>query len=200
MISWKDSTLKVKGNWQANSLQLKAELYASTEGCLQWNCFQPSSIVKVKFNNTELHGRGYVEQLLMTVEPWKIPMNELRWGRFVSDKDYLVWIEIKSDDLKQWVWYNGEKINDAGITENEITLLSKNIQLKLSNRQVIESENKISQVVKKLLRYIPGFNRLIPLNFLSSREYKWVSNGILYIDGLPASEGWTIHELVDFKK
>jgi hypothetical protein len=198
-ISWKDSALKVDGIWEARADSLNAQLFASVEGRLEWNCFQPTSMVKVKVGDIDLNGLGYAEQLILTVEPWKIPMKELRWGRFVSATDSLLWIEIKSEQTKQWIWFNGEKADNAIVSDTEIIIQSVDIRLKLENRQVIESEKKINQVVKRMLRFIPGFKHSIPFNFLSAEEYKWISRGSLYKNGLPEGEGWVIHEYIDFK-
>ncbi|QEC69135.1 hypothetical protein FRZ67_18115 [Panacibacter ginsenosidivorans] len=197
-IVWKDPHLKVEGSWHTNTGQLSATLFGSEEDGLQWNCHHPSSFVKVKVGNKLVSGFGYAEQLILTVEPWKIPMDVLRWGRFISANDYLVWIEIKNDSTKQWVWYNGVFMHNAVITDDEIVLPLENIILKLDNSSIIESEKKINQVVTKLLRFIPGFKRAIPLNFLMADEYKWVSKGFLYNAESLKSEGWAIHERINF--
>lgn len=199
-ISWKDSSFKMTGSWLANTIPVQAKLFESAEGGLQWNCLQPSSFVKAKINKREYDGLGYAEQLILTVEPWKIPMDVLRWGRFVAKEDCLVWIEIKSGADKQWVWYNGEKMDQAVISDELIELPSKNIRLVLNNIRLIEAEKKMNNVIKKLLRFMPGFHRSVPANFLLADEYKWISRGSLYKEGLLENEGWVIHERVDFKK
>lgn len=200
IINWKDNGFKVEGAWQANTTPIAAQLFESGEGKLQWSCFQPSSIVKVKINDAELSGMGYAEQLTLSIEPWKIPMDMLRWGRFVSNDNSIVWIEIKGNYSKQWLWHNGDKIDNAEITDEQIIVPSKNIHLVMNKKELIESEKIISKVVRRILRFLPGFNRTVPLHFLAADEYKWISRAEFYKDGLLESEGWVINERVDFKR
>lgn len=198
-ISWKDRAFKIEGTWLANNNPLKEQLFDSAEGGLQWNCFQPSSVTEVKIDNRVVKGFGYAECLELTVEPWKIPMDVLRWGRFVSEKNNLVWIQIKGENTKQWVWYNGEKITDAEVTDEKIILSSKNIWLEMSDSQTMGTKKNIKHVIEKLLRFIPGFKKSVPLNFLMADENKWISKSCVYKNGSPDDKGWVLHERVDFK-
>lgn len=200
IIRWSDNSFKVEGSWQANTGPLSARLFESPEGGLQWNCFQPASLVKIKINNKEFSGQGYAEQLILTVEPWKIPMNELRWGRFVAGENNLVWIEIKGAETKQWVWYNGKKIDKTEIKDQQVILPSENIHLDMNESRPVGTINNITQVIKKLTSFIPGFRHSVPLNFLMAEEHKWISKGNLYKDGLLEHTGWVIHEKVIFNK
>ncbi len=199
LISWKDRALKTEGNWLANASPLHAELYTSTDGKLQWNCFQPSSLVKAKIDKKDLDGKGYAEQLLLTAEPWKIPMDELRWGRYVAGEDSLVWIEIKEKKIRQWVWYNGERMADAEITDKEIKIPGRKIRLALEKSRSIGKPNTIFKVLEKLMYVLPGFKKSVTKKFLMAKENKWVSKGSLYRDGLLSGEGGAIHEWVDFR-
>lgn len=145
-----------------------------------------------------MKGKGYAEQLIMTVPAWKIPMDELRWGRFVSDENSMVWIELRKDERKKWLWVNGEKEENCFIEDESVSVPDKKLILQLDKGVVLESEKKILSVVEKIIRYIPGFNKLIPLQFIMADETKWLSNGRLLINGKTVSEGKAIHELVNF--
>jgi len=63
----------------------------------------------------------------------------------------------------------------------------------------LESEKKIFSVVEKLIRYIPGFSKVIPISFLMAEEVKWLSKGELQIQGKTITSGMAIHERVNFK-
>jgi hypothetical protein len=197
-INWNDPRLKVEGKWEAVASPLKARIFESKEGYLDWHCLQPVSKVSIKIKDSIIKGCGYAEQIIFTVSPWKIPMNELRWGRFSSSKEHLVWIELRDKEKQQWVWYNGEKIQNPVIEDDQITIPSKGIILKLDRRVILESEKKISQVVGGLLRYLPGFEKMIPFHFLMADTYKWLSRGMLHSAGEIYDTGWAIHEFVNF--
>ena len=66
-------------------------------------------------------------------------------------------------------------------------------------KELLESEKKISSLVQKLIRYIPGINKLIPVNFLMADEFKWLSKCDFQGDNNTYSHGMSIHELVNFK-
>jgi hypothetical protein len=200
LLYWNDLRFGVAGKWEALVSPLYTRIFESEEGYVDWNCFQPASNVHLKIKDRETNGKGYAEQLVLTVEPWKLPMKELRWGRYGSLEDHMVWIELKDERVQQWVWYNGEKIDNANIGDDQITIPVKGISLVLDKIVVLESEKKIQQVVRNLLRYLPGFNSSMPLQFLMADEVKWFDRGILQKEGKTDSKGWAIHEFVNFNR
>ena len=70
--------------------------------------------------------------------------------------------------------------------------------MKLDRSVVLESEKKIFQVVQKLLCYLPGFNKLMPSEFLMANSHKWLSKGEFQKNGSPVTQGMAIHEWVNF--
>ena len=127
-------------------------------------------------------------------------MKELRWGNFGSTNNFMVWIELKGQHTKQWIWYNGNKYDDAQIKDDEVIIPSIGIRLEMNRHVVLEAERKIQNVVKNLISYLPGFSKIIPINFLMANEYKWFSTGVLKKKDEIIEKGWSIHEYVDFKK
>jgi hypothetical protein len=199
LITWSDSGFDVSGTWKSSAKMIQARLFDSEDGFLDWKCYQPASKVQLKINGDVWDGSGYAEQLILTVAPWKIPMDELRWGRFGSGENNLVWIELREKTKRQWLWLNGEKIENCTIEDEQISLPEKNLVLNLDRGVLLESEKKIFSVVEKLIRYIPGFNKVIPIHFLMADEFKWLSKGQLQSQGKTIDSGMAIHELVNFK-
>ena len=199
LITWSDSKFGVSGTWKSAAPMIEARIYDSEEGFLDWKCYQPASKVQLKMNDRVLEGDGYAEQLILTVPPWKIPMDELRWGRFVSDEKNMVWIELSEKDKRHWLWLNGEKIEICILEDDQIIMPEKDLVLTLDRGVVLESEKKIFSVVGKIIRYIPGFNKVMPLSFLMADEFKWLSKGQLQTNGKILANGMAIHELVNFK-
>jgi hypothetical protein len=198
-ITWNDSKFGISGKWISSAKKVEARIFDSDEGFLDWKCFQPASAVQLSINGNTMKGSGYAEQLILTAFPWKIPMDELRWGRFGSDENSMVWIEIKADEKRQWLWLNGEKIENCIIEDEQIRVPDKKLVLNLDRSVILESEKKIYTVVAKLIRYIPGFNKIIPRNFLMADETKWLSSAKLQANHKILSRGMAIHELVNFK-
>lgn len=199
LIMWNDSEFGISGTWESSAQMIRSRLYDSEVGFLDWECHQPASKVHLKIGERALEGTGYAEQLILTAPPWKIPMDELRWGRFVSFADNMVWIELREKDKQQWLWLNGERIEDCFIEDDQIILPEKKLALNLDRGVILESEKKIFFLTNKIVRYIPGFRKLIPLSFLMADETKWLSKGQLQSEGRTLATGMAIHELVDFK-
>ncbi len=200
VINWEDSSLGVRGTWENQVIPLSERLIDEEEGFLDWNCHQPMSSVKLSFNDGRtILGKGYAEQLLMTIPPWKIPMDTLRWGRFGSEADHMVWIDLMGDGHKYWLWYNSKPIENVTITDDRIDLQKDGISLKMDKSIVLESEKKIYSVVRNLMKYIPGINSMMPTRFLMADEVKWLSKSHLEGKNGKSVKGWTIHELVDFR-
>ena len=149
LISWADPGFGVSGTWTSRSPMVEDRIFDSEEGYLDWHCYQPASDVRLTVNGKSLEGRGYAEQLIMTVPTWKIPMDELRWGRFGSDEDTLIWIELREKEKKQWLWHNGEKIADAVIEDDHIVIPERKLVLDLDRSVILESEKKILSVVER---------------------------------------------------
>jgi hypothetical protein len=197
VITWSDSKFGVSGTWISAEKPVSARLFESGEGFLDWNCFQPKSIVRLAIGNKVMEGLGYAEQLVLTAMPWNIPMDELRWGRYVSAKNSLVWIELREKERKQWLWLNGDK-TDNGIIEDDRIEVPEKLMLNLDRHFIMESEKKISAVTGKMIRYFPGFSRIMPVKFLLADETKWLSHGKLQFKGQHPDNGMVIHELVNF--
>lgn len=199
LISWNDPEFGVSGTWEALAGSVQARIFDSEEGFLDWNCHQPASKVQLRINDRVLEGRGYAEHLILTVPPWKLDMDELRWGRFCSAENNMVWIGLSGKEQRQWLWLNGEKTESCILEDDCITIPDKNLIVNLDRGVTLEAEKKIFNVVGKLIRYIPGLNKVIPVSFLRTDEHKWLSRGQLQKDGKILSEGMAIHELVNFK-
>lgn len=200
LLSWNDPALKAGGHWQARVPPLQATLFETEEGALYWNCVQPVSRVQCSLDNRPVSGFGYAEQLILTLEPWKMPVAGLKWGRFCSEKNQLLWIEIRHDTNAQWVWLNGERVTQADINTEQVWLPEQKTRLKLKESRPAGKKNSLKRVMQKLFRYIPGFRQSVPGKFLLSEEQKWISKGQLFRDDALIDEGWVIHEEVIFTK
>lgn len=196
-IKWGDIQFEVNGRWNNKSEEIAETLFEDETGALHWHCFQPESKVQLKFKDELLRGIGYAERLNLDTLPWNIPMDELRWGRFHSEKYTVVWIEYKKENTRQWVWVNGIRSFDWEITDHYLVNATNELLLELTNTITLEAEQKILNVLRGLFRFLPGFSGVIPFHFLTAEEQKWLSRGRFKAKG-ELSEGWSIHELVNF--
>jgi len=174
-IEWRAPEVGVEGTWQALEAPVSETLY-DADGTVEWNCCQPRGRAQVHIGSECLRGLGYVERLTMTVPPWRLPIDELHWGRLLTEAGSLVWIDWRGPHSKQVILRNG--------VAAEPELLA---QLELDRGLVLRD----GALRKTALSIIPKVERLFPWRILRVKETKWRSRGSL--DG---ASGWAIHEVV----
>jgi hypothetical protein len=190
-IRWQNKSLKTKGTWERLDSPCDVRIYESREGTIEWHCVHPRACATVDLGDgVVIRGLGYVERLEMTVAPWNLPLEELRWGRFLSESDSVVWIDWRGEHSRKIVLENGTLRGVTAVAESGI-VLEGNVRLCLSTGNVLRT----GALGKTALGMIPGVNRLIPSLLLNAQEYKWRSRGEL-LRGNTRSSGWAIHEMV----
>jgi hypothetical protein len=192
-IRWESAGLSCSGFWQplpAKGL-LPITLYHDDIGSLTWHCSQPLSKASVRTRDLEYTGLGYAEQIVMTIAPWKLPIKELLWGRFLSDNAYVVWIEWRGPHPMTAVYVNNVKVENAVVSEFALTWDGGSLEL--NSPACLRS----GPLVKTALSSIPGVRSLFPAPVLNTHECKWRSFGKLTLHNT-IQEGWAIHELVRF--
>jgi hypothetical protein len=194
-FQWSSKDLGINGIWKATVPPIEQLLYASDIGCIDWQCLQPHAKAEIlTTDGNHLQGLGYVEHISISIPPWKLPIAELRWGRFLSNTHSLIWINWQGNHPLTLVFYNGVQAKDAIVTDHEVSLDGGKIVLALSDGEVIRE----GPLVKTALAVIPGIRKLFPAQSLRTYECKWRSRGILKDRQEVISEGWAIHEVVRF--
>jgi len=90
---WNSVELDCRGYWTFAAAPIQRTLLESDAGSIEWHCICPKSEARICIGaETEFTGTGYVEHVEMSIPPWKLPFRELRWGRFLSDADSVVWV------------------------------------------------------------------------------------------------------------
>jgi hypothetical protein len=194
-IDWSSKPLNLVGTWTPMSHPIKQRLYASVEGMVSWSCLQPRSKVEISFGTNEhIKGLGYAELLEFTIKPWQLPITELRWGRYLSERDALVWIDWRGAAPLSMVFHNGKHIQDALIGDDHIVF--DRGRTKLSLTEPVELRKGV--LVSTALSSIPRIEAILPVRMLRTYECKWRCKGSLSTDGSVKSTGWSIHEIVRF--
>jgi len=193
-IYWSSKALKAHGEWIPSSAPIHKTLYESPEGMAVWSCHQPRSNARISLGNKEqIAGFGYAEMLELTIKPWQLPITDLRWGRFLSERDALVWVDWRGADLRS-VFHNGRQCEEAEISDEQISFNNKRVRLAFTEKTILRE----GVLVSTALSAIPGVETILPARMLHTYECKWRSKGILFDGGVPSSAGWVIHEIVRF--
>ena len=192
-LVWQSDGLHARGLWQAASEILGAmTLYQGEMGKVRWHCVQPVSSVDLTIGTSHYTGLGYAERLEMTVEPWKLPIDELRWGRFLSENAYMVWIQWRGPLPITMLFCNGELAERAEISTNGVCWDKG--KLLISNTETLRE----GPIISTALANIPLLGSLLPGSFHKAYECKWQGFGELR-QGNEVHTGWVIHEIVQFQ-
>lgn len=182
----------VEGTWQTLREPIYRTIFESEHGSVEWSCLQPMSQVDLLFRGTtRLVGRGYAECLTLSVLPWKLPLNELHWGRFLSDQDALVWIDWRGPHQQRMVFHNDEEAQVKSIAESEIVFADSDARLEL-DRGLVLRQGRLGDTV---FAGVSRLAELLPRKMLSVDECKWRSRGFMHSSGR-VSSGYAIHEVV----
>ena len=194
-VEWKSPVWNAKGSWRKTGPPVREILFDSAAGSVEWNCVAPRSSAEVRIGERRPYrGEGYVEHLRLTIPPWRLPIRELRWGRFVNACDGLVWIDWQGSYNKRVVYYNGSPVTARAISDREIVLGDGAAVLSLDTSTILR-EGALGATA---LSVLPNIERLFPARILGIRECKWLSRAVLRRPGQTDSVGMAIHEVVEW--
>jgi hypothetical protein len=194
-LVWKSSPLHIEGTWTALEPPVRATILESDAGTIEWQCLQPRATASVRAGKAAaICGLGYAEHLRMTIPPWRLLLKELRWGRFLSETDSLVWIDWRGPYSKQIVFHNGVEVQTECITEQQVVLKDRAVILDFEESFVLRK----GTLAKTALSKIPHVQKLFPQSVLGIRESKWKSRAVLRRSGAANTRGWAIHEVVQW--
>ena len=191
LISWRAKTLKMDGEWRADSVALRDTIYSSQNGSIEWNCLMPQAHTRFRSRR----GLGYAEHLTMTIPPWKLPIQTLRWGRFTSARDWITWIDWQGEFSRQMVYMNAKLVQSQLLEDDRIEF--DNGAILIMDRSLVIRDGPLGTTA---LSVIPGVKKTFPARLLQVNECKWRSRARLEQTGKPAVEGWAIHERVTWPK
>jgi hypothetical protein len=188
--------LQVEGQWSRAAPAFERELFASPRGSVSWECLIPAGEGEVTaFGSRKIRGLGYVERLTMTVPPWAMPIDELRWGRFIGVGKSIVWIDWRGPSPRRVVLEDGHAVQEASIDNEHVTIPASGLDLHIADFQVLREgaigSTALSIFPKSLRDRFPG--RIFRL-----RECKWRARGKLQRRGVTEATGWVIHEVVEW--
>lgn len=190
---WTSRALGVEGTWQAVDRPVQRTLVETEAGSIDWRCEHPRAHAEIVLaDGNRITGPGYVEHLAMSLPPQRLPIDELRWGRFLSDTDSMVWIDWRGPRPMSLVVHNGVALDAPVVTDSGVVSATGTPVLTLHDHQVLRE----GALLKTALASVPGIDRLFPARLRQTYECKWCSRGTLHT-GDPAN-GWAIHEIVRF--
>lgn len=189
-VAWACPALRLQGDWTTTCPPAAERTLLVTEhGIVRWTCASPRATCSLRVGAEEYAGLGYAEVLEMTIPPWRLPVRELRWGRWLTDAEALTWIDWRGPHPLSLVLDRGHEV--AASVDDDGVSMRDGRRLSLQLDRVIRSGSLGATVV----RAVPGLRGVLPRSIARTREHKWLSCGVTTPNG---SRGWAIHERVEF--
>lgn len=193
VLTWRSGPLHLEGRWLREARAIEAPLADLPTGAIHWHCLMPSAVAVVRVGEQRLTGRGYAERLVLTLQPNELPFRTLHWGRYLSVRHAVVWIDWSGAGAPaRWIWLDGTLRPDARLDAQGITGLGPGMALRFGPPRPLRDRT----VLPDLARPIPGLLRRVVGPVAQMRERKRLAMSRLERDGTTVDEGWAIHEEV----
>lgn len=189
------SRLKLSGQWLACAAPLRVRLIDDRRYFLDWHVHQPKSAFRLKLYQQSFSGMGYAETLETNIAPWRLPLRELRWGRFLSTTHYLVWVQWCGERPLQKLFYNGREINDFTLDDHALMVHHANIALYFEQVHLL----KDAPLADLATRY-PFLRLLATRRFWQTHERKYGAQARLVDETGASVQGQALYETVSWAK
>jgi hypothetical protein len=194
---WTCAPLGLHAAWTADAEPVQRVLLRVPGGGIRWRCHMPNATVRLGVTGPAAdpmlyEGRGYVEELELTVPPWQLPFRHLVWGRFAAAGSAVVWLQWRGESNRRLVVHDGSVRRRARVSANGICM--PHATLSLSDGVPLRA----GALGSTALRGVPGLAALLPTRFRDAMECKRLSRAVLRERGREAIDGWAIHEVVQW--
>ena len=190
-IAWSCPALGIDGRWSPDfKIPTASLIWREGRGTLQWQVLAPSAAVTLRLKGETLAGRGYAERLTLDFSPLRLPIDVLRWGRFVSPAQSAVWIEWAHETTRRWVWHNGSEVAATSLDETGVAWPGHRVEF-AAGRPL-----RTGRLIETLLSRWPQARRALPGWLAEFDEQKWCAPATLRGPGDATDRGWAIFERV----
>lgn len=194
-ITWASQALGCAFTLEAQLPAATISLLDAPEGRIEWRCEAPAARVRVTTKDgAPLEGAGYAECLVMTVLPWQLPLDQLRWGRWISLDAWrsVVWIDWRGERPSRWALVDGIARTDVMVRDDGIAYSGATLPLQHSRTL---HDRRLGEIVAP----IKPLAALLPDALLALRDQKRCGAAELRNGQSVHVAGWAIHELVQLR-
>ncbi len=192
--TWYAPALASVATVESRQRPIEERLLDCDAGIVEWRAEAPAAAVTFKLDGcAPVQGPGYAERIVISIPPWRLPIRELRWGRWIDSaaNHSVVWIDWRGDSPRTWVFVDGNKARVAVVTDECIS--ADGVKVVLSERRTLHA-----RAFAEIAAAIPPLHAVVPKSLLALRETKWCSAGTLLEKNTTAQTGCAIHEVAVF--
>lgn len=191
-LVWQAPALGVTLEYQPTARSFARTLFRGPGGSVEWHCEVPAAHATCHLTTLPpLEGVGYAERIHFTIPPWRLPLRELRWGRWIAEDAAasLIWIDWLGQEPRTWVVLNGTDLPASRVSDDAV--VGRGAELVMADRHLIRT-----RALADLVHGIPALTPLLPKKFLHLRETRWQGRGELRRAGHAPLRGLTLSEHV----
>lgn len=195
-LRWEADRTGTTATWVADAPAARVTLVDSAACTIHWTVPVPAGRALVSgADGLRLDGPGYAECLHVLLNAGRLPLDQLRWGRFVAPGASLAWIDWRGDRPSSWALFNGLPVAGLTVGDDAVVVGDRDIALAIHDPITIRRAPLASGALKGMP--LPG--RWALRRFRLATETRWRSRGTLRAGGA-SHHGWVIHELVHFPR
>ena len=161
---------------------------------MDWQCQAcPARMQFTMSDGTALSGLGYAERLTLSLPPWRLPIDELRWGRWIAADGgrSLVWIDWRGVHPLTAVFVDGVRQGAATVDDDQVA--AADVILVLTDQRTLHR-----RALRDVIGAVGPLARVFPASWLDMEDCKRMSLGALHAAAGRPETGWAIHEHVRF--
>jgi hypothetical protein len=184
---WHCEALRLTVSMVSSAQPLEVRVLDDGRGYLDWCCFAPRANVVFRDGDALVAGTGYAERVSMTLPPWSLPWDSLRWGRAHAGERVWVWIELDAPGRRtSWLFVDDRAPALVHLDEARV-------QSDAGDELFFEAPRAIRQgrIGQTVLSVVPDAMSVFPGRILGLSESKWLSRV-----RIGSEQGFAIHELV----
>jgi hypothetical protein len=197
VIGWRSRALACDIECRPWTGRFASRLLDADGESLDWGCEAPAASVTVKPHG--LAGDGYAERLVLRLPPWKLPISELRWGRWscASTRRSVVWIDWRGGHPLTLVLVDGAPAPCARVEDDRIVVGDS--ELSLGHGRTLHA-----RTLGDILDGLGPIAARLPTSWQEVEDRKTLSIGTLRGcagdtgGDVCGDTGWAIHETVRF--
>ncbi len=178
---FKESVLTWRGSkWESMANPISYDLFQSSfPDSVNWVCTQPKAKVFVDVPSNKFEGHGYTECIKLQIEPWKLHLDVLYWGRIISKNHTVVFIITEGQEYQN-VYFQDGVLQATGCTVTEKGVFAQSFNFE-SKHQISIREGKL---IDNVFRNFKDLKKLPVVKTLLAEEHKWFAQGQLTINNV----------------
>ncbi|MBL8920333.1 MAG: hypothetical protein JNJ54_15810 [Myxococcaceae bacterium] len=185
--------LELEGRWSGPFAAAGPQTLLERGGrTLVWECLQPLAEVELRLGERTVRALGYTERVTLSLPPWELPIDELRWGRAHAGGRSVVWVDWTGEPAFHLVLVDG--VPRAGGRASDEEVRAEGARLSFSTPRSLRT----GPVAGSSLGRVPGLATVLSSAGLLIDEHKWVARASLELDS-STEEGVALYEVVRWR-